>query len=206
MTSITAIQALRTPTPSKPLRILFSACLTGITCGYDGTAYGEYPALLKILKSNLVHKVAFCPENESFGTPRELCDIHGGTGLDVINGNAKVMTASGIDWTEGMIQASLKMLDIARNEQIELAIMMDISAACGSRVVYNGNRNAENKQYQIGAGVCAAQLMKNNFLVTSQRDFASLEVLYAKIDTTHVIDPTQKDHHETTWYKSYFKL
>jgi uncharacterized protein YbbK (DUF523 family) len=206
MTSLTAIQALRTPTLSEPLRILFSACLTGITCGYDGTAYGEYPALLKILKSNLVHKVAFCPENESFGTSRELCDIHGGTGLDVINGNAKVMTASGIDWTEGMIQASLKMLDIARKEQIELAIMMDISAACGSQVVYNGNRNAENKQYQIGAGVCAAQLMKNNFLVISQRDFASLEVLYAKIDTTHVIDPTQKDHHETTWYKSYFKL
>lgn len=102
------------------------------------------------------------------------------------------MTASGIDWTEGMIQASLKMLDIARKEQIELAIMMDISAACGSQVVYNGNRNAENKQYQIGAGVCAAQLMKNNFLVISQRDFASLEVLYAKIDTTHVIDPTQR--------------
>jgi len=83
--------------------------------------------------------------------------------------------------------------------------MMDISAACGSQVIYNGNRFAENKVYQIGAGVSAAQLMKNGFKVISQRDFASLEFLYSKIDSNHMIEENLKDHHEKDWYKAYFK-
>ena len=81
---------------------------------------------------------------------------------------------------------------------------MDVSAACGSLVVYNGNRFAENKVYQIGAGVCAAQLMNNGFKVISQRDFASLELLYAKADKNYVIDEKAIDHHEIPWYKTYF--
>ncbi|MDZ7614302.1 MAG: hypothetical protein U5K51_11815 [Flavobacteriaceae bacterium] len=64
----------------------------------------------------------------------------------------------------------------------------------------------ENKVYQIGAGVCAAQLMRNGFVVISQRDFASLEILYSKIDPEHVISVEAKDHHETDWYKEYFKV
>lgn len=182
-----------------------SACLAGLTCGYDGTANGEYPSALKLLKYDKVTIIKFCPEEFSFGTPREMCDIHGGTGFDVLNGKAKVLTETGKDWTEGMIKASEKMLEIAKNEGVELAIMMDISAACGSQVIYSGNRFAENKVYQIGAGVSAAQLLRNGFKVISQRDFASLELLYSKIDPNHIMAENLKDHHETEWYKSCFK-
>ncbi|MBN8697028.1 MAG: DUF523 domain-containing protein [Bacteroidetes bacterium] len=206
MTDRNYLQQLRTPTKEQPLKILMSACLTGITCGYDGTANGEYPSALKLLKYDTVKIVTFCPEEFSFGSPREMCDIHGGTGLDVLNGKAKVMTDSGIDWSEGMIKASEKMLEIAKKEQIDLAVMMDVSAACGSQVIYDGNRFAENKKYQIGAGVSAAQLIRNGFKVISQRDFASLEILYSKIDPTHTINPSAKDHHEIDWYKEYFKI
>jgi uncharacterized protein YbbK (DUF523 family) len=87
--------------------------------------------------------------------------------LDVLNGHAKVLTESGKDWTEGMIKASEKMLDIAITENVDIAIMMDTSAACGSQVIYDGNRFAENKMYQIGMGVCAAQLRRNGLLVIS---------------------------------------
>jgi uncharacterized protein YbbK (DUF523 family) len=97
-----------------------------------------------------------------------MCDIYGGTGMDVLNGKAKVLTEKGIDWTEGMIRASEKMLEIAKKENIELAVMMDISAACGSQVIYDGNRFSENKKYQIGTGVCVAQLLKAGFKVISQ--------------------------------------
>ena len=62
-----------------------------------------------------------------------------------------------------MIKAADKMLEIAQKEAIELAILMDISAACGSQVIYDGNRLSENKVYQIGAGVSAAQLIRNGF-------------------------------------------
>lgn len=205
MTDRSYLQSLRIPTNDNPLRVLVSACLTGITCGYDGSANGEYPSVLKLLQYDTIRLVRFCPEEYSFGSPREMCDIHGGTGLDVLEGRAKVLSDSGIDWSEGMIHASEKMLQVAQEENIELAVMMDVSAACGSQVIYNGNRFAENKVYQIGAGVAAAQLMRNGFKVISQRDYASLQILYSKLDTNHQIDSTALDHHEIEWYKTYFK-
>lgn len=206
MTDRNYLNTLRTPTKDNPLRILMSACLTGITCGYDGTANGEYPSALKFLSYDTVKIIRFCPEEFSFGSPREMCDIHGGTGLDVLNGKARVLTETGTDWSEGMIKASEKMLEIAKQEKIEVAIMMDISAACGSQVIYEGNRFGDTKVYQIGAGVSAAQLIKNGFKVVSQRDFASLEILYSKIDPAHVINENMKDHHEIDWYRNYFKV
>ncbi|MEI6488543.1 MAG: DUF523 domain-containing protein [Bacteroidota bacterium] len=206
MTNRDFLNNLRIPTKEHPLRILMSACLTGITCGFDGSANGEYPSALKFLTYNTVKVVTFCPEEFSFGTPREMCDIHSGTGIDVLNGKAKVLTETGKDWTAGIIKASEKMLEIAKKENIEIAILMDISAACGSQVIYNGNRFAEHKVYQIGSGVCAAQLKRNGFEVISQRDFASLEILYTKIDSQHKLDDAKLDHHETEWYKTYFNL
>ena len=146
MTNKNLIKHIRKPTKEKPLRILMSSCLTGLKCGYDGSSYGEYPSTLKLLKYDSVKIVRFCPEEFSFGTPREMCDIYGGNGLDVLNGKAKVLTESGIDWTEGMIRASEKMLEIAIKEKVEIAIMMDTSAACGSQVIYDGNRFSENKK------------------------------------------------------------
>ena len=126
------LKQLRVPTRENPLRILMSAYLAGITCGYDGTANGEYPSALKILNYDTVKVIRFCPEEFSFGSPREMCDIHGGTGFDVLDGKAKLISETGIDRTEGIIKASQKMLDIAVQERIEIAVLMDISAACGS--------------------------------------------------------------------------
>jgi len=206
MTDLNYIKNLRTPSQSDPLRILMSACLAGVKCGYDGSSNGEYPSALKLLDYPTVKIVQFCPEEFSFGSPREMCDIHGGTGLDVLNGKAKVLSDSGIDWSQGMVKASEKMLEIARKENIELAVMMDVSAACGSQVIYDGNRFAVNKLYQIGAGVCAAQLMRHGFKIISQRDYLSLEHLYAKLDPQYIVNTETKDHHQIDWYKQYFKL
>ncbi|MBL7766198.1 MAG: DUF523 domain-containing protein [Chitinophagaceae bacterium] len=205
MTNREYLHELRSATADQPLKILMSACLAGITCGYDGNAYGEYPSVLKLLQYENLKIIRFCPEDFSFGTPRAMCDIHGGNGMDVLHGKAKVLTEHGEDWTEGMIRASEKMLALAQQEQIELAVMMDVSAACGSQVIYDGNRFAADKVYQIGAGVCAAQLIKHGFKVISQRDYASLEILYSKLDPSYLIDPQQIDHHETEWYLDYFK-
>lgn len=205
MTDRNYLRNLRIPTPADPLRILVSACLTGVMCGVNGDNYGEYPSVLKLLPYKNVKLIPFCPEDFSFGTPREMCDIYGGTGMDVLNGKAKVLTPSGMDWTEGMIKASEKMLEVARRADIELAVMMDVSAACGSQVIYDGNRYAEDKKYQIGMGVCGAQLHRAGFKVISQRDFAALEILYSRIDPAHVINPAAIDMDEHEWYVGYFK-
>ena len=194
MTNKNYLLSLRTPTPEQPLRLLMSACLTGITCGYDGSANGEYPSARWFINRPNVRVVTFCPEEYSFGAPREMCDIHGGTGADVLDGKARVLTESGIDWSAGMISAAHKMLEVAQREDVELAVMMDISAACGSQVIYDGNRFGEDKKYQIGAGVSAALLMRHGIQVISQRDYASLEIVYSKIDPLHQIDALKKDH------------
>ena len=54
---------------------------------------------------------------------------------------------------------------------------MDISAACGSQVIYERSRTRPNKRYQKGPGVCAALLLRNGFKVISQRDWRTLEFL-----------------------------
>lgn len=206
MTDREYISQLRVPTTADPLRVMMSACLTGVTCGWDGTANGEYPSALQILRYDTVRITTFCPEEFSFGSPRDMCDIHGGTGMDVLDGRARVLTESGVDWTEGMIAAAEKMAGLAEQKKIELAVLMDISAACGSQVIYDGNRFAPDKKYKIGAGVCAALLMRRGFKVISQRDYASLELLYAKLDAGHQVNSAAKDHHEIEWYKTYFNL
>lgn len=206
MTDLLYLKQLRNGTSENPLRLLMSACLAGVTCGYDGTANGSYPSTLKILAYPTAKVIRFCPEEFSFGSPREMCDIHGGTGLDVLEGRAKLLSESGQDWSEGLISAAHQMLNLAQKEQIELAVMMDISAACGSQVIYNGNRFSQNKQYQIGQGVAAALLIQKGFKVISQRDFASLEILYSKLDPHHILDPSKIDHHQTEWYRQYFNI
>lgn len=205
MSALDYLQNLRKPTKENPLRVLFSSCLLGVKCGVNGDNYGDYPSVLKLLNYDTVKFIKFCPEEYSFGTPREMCDIYGGNGLDVLEGRAKVLTTSGVDWTAGMIKAAEKMLAVAEENEVELAIMMDVSAACGNRVIYDGDRYAENKKYQIGMGVCGAKLHQKGFKIISWREYESLEILYSKLDPNHIIDKNAKNFDQHEWYLSYFK-
>jgi uncharacterized protein YbbK (DUF523 family) len=205
MTDKEHLKNLRIPTKENPLRVLSSACLLGEKCGVDGTSNGKYPSTLKLLCYQNVKLISFCPEHYAFGTPRETPDCEGGNGHDVLDGKANVITQSGKDITSEMIRASLKMLEIAHEHDVELAVLMDASGACGSQVIYNGSRFSENPMYQIGMGVCAAQLDRNGIKIISQRDFASLEILYSKIDPLHVLNSAAKDHDEHEWYIEYFR-
>lgn len=198
------IRNLRIPVAEDPLRILVSACLIGVKCGIDGDNYGEYPTVLKLLEYDNVKLVPFCPEEFSFGTPREMCDIYGGDGADVLAGKAKVLTTSGIDWSQGMIDAAEKMLKVANENDVELCVMMDISAACGNRVIYDGNRYAEDKKLQLGMGVAGARLHQAGYQILSWREYASLELLYSKIDPDHQVNPEAKDYDQDEWYLGYF--
>lgn len=76
MTNRDYLNNLRVPTKDNPLRILMSACLTGITCGFDGSANGEYPSALKFPTYDTVKIVKFCPEEFSFGTPYPPEQVH----------------------------------------------------------------------------------------------------------------------------------
>lgn len=197
------LASLPDPSPQEPMRILVSGCLGGLHCVYDGTGFGTTP-IDDILANPSIKPIFFCPENFSFGTPRPLSDLYGGNGFDVLDGRARVLAENGEDWTDGMIQGAHAMLDVARQNNVVLALLLDVSAACGSQVIYDGNRNAQDKRHQKGPGLCAALLIRNGIPVASQRDFRTLELLKHKLDSSYTANPQARDHHETEWYREYF--
>ena len=67
-------------------------------------------------------------------------DIHGGDGVDVLAGRARVLDEHGSDLTEAMLAGARAMLAFARDNGAELAILTDMSAACGSQVISDGCR------------------------------------------------------------------
>ena len=189
-------------TPKRPLSILVSGCLAEMPVGYDGSTYGEHPHIKSLMALPNVKATVFCPENFSFGTPRALCDIHGGDGYDVLAGKARVLTVDGQDWTDGMIAAAREMLRIAQENDVRLAVLMDISGACGSQVIYGGTR--PNAPYIASQGVCAALLLQNDITVVSQRDFKTLHHIWRKLDPSIPDRDDLLDHHEIEWYRDYF--
>lgn len=200
--SAAAIAAWPRFTPDDPMKVLISGCLAGMHVGFDGSTYGEHPEVAPLLARPNVISVPFCPENFSFGTPRLVCDIEGGSGHDVLAGRARVISANGDDWTAGMIDAAYEMLRVARRENVHVAILMDISAACGSQVIYDGARS--QGRYRAAHGVCAALLVQNAIPVVSQRDFRTLHEIRRRLDSSLVQRGDLHDHHESDWYRAYF--
>lgn len=193
------IDAWPSYTEEAPCRILVSACLRGVPCGVDGTSYGApFTHTERLFQLPNVRTVTFCPEDLAFGTPRAIPDIHDGDGFDVLEGRARVISDSGEDWTEPMLGAAHTMLTLAQKNGVRVALLTDISAACGSQVIYDGAR--ANGRRRAGQGVCAALLIRNGISVLSQRDHKTLDLILCKLDISYQADPKCRDHHETQWY------
>ena len=205
-----AVAALRTPSADAPWRALLSGCMAGWGCGIDGTDYGMGAAsgmgaaLRELLASPAIRAVPFCPEHVGLGTPRTMPDIHGGDGFDVIAGRARVLDEHGADLTEGMLAGARAMLAHARAHDVELALLTDMSAACGTQVISDGCRLVPVRRFRAGVGVAAAMLLAAGIPVISQRDFRTLGALRARLDPSFVPDPAARDHHESPWYVGYF--
>ncbi|MCG8557867.1 MAG: hypothetical protein MJD61_21675, partial [Proteobacteria bacterium] len=96
------------------------------------------------------------------------------------------------------------MLARALQLDCELAILTDMSAACGSQVIPDGCRLVPERRYRAGVGVAAALLVRNGVPVVSQRDHRTVGQLRCLLDPTFCADELALDHHETTWYRAYF--
>jgi uncharacterized protein YbbK (DUF523 family) len=199
-----ALASLRAASPAKPLRVLVSGCLAGLPCGVEGTDYGLGLVLRELLSLPTLAAIAFCPEDHGLGTPRNLPDIHGGDGHDVLEGRARILDQHGTDVTEAMLRGAQAMLLHARAHDVELAILTDMSAACGSQVISDGCRLVPLRRYQAGVGVATALLLRNGIPVVSQRDHRTLGHLRARLDPAFTPDPAALDHHETPWYRGTF--
>ena len=195
---------LRVPTRDEPLRVLVSGCLKGWQCGVDGTDYGLGQALPAFMALLVVKAVPFCPEQVGIGTPRTMPDIHGGDGAAVLDGRARVFDEHGVDLTDKMLQGAHAMLTEAERARIELAILTDMSAACGSQVISDGCRLVPVRRFQRGVGIATALLLRAGIPVVSQRDYRTLGRIHAFLDPSFQPDPAAIDHHHTDWYVDYF--
>lgn len=193
------IALLRHPSPDDPWRVLLSGCLFGLPCAVDGTDYGLGGVAPKWLNEPVVQLVPFCPENFALGTPRRMPDLHGGDGFDVLKGSAQVLDELGNDLTDGMIHGAEAMLDAAKSNDVDFALLLDRSGACGSQVVTIGCRFEEPVVYRRGVGVAAAMLLNGGVPVVSQRDHRTLGLLGARIDPAFGPSPEALDHHEHPW-------
>ncbi len=197
------LEGLRVPTAEEPWRVLVSGCLAGWQCGVNGTDYGLGGGGDGLLALPTLRLIPFCPEQHALGTPRTMPDIHGGDGFDVLAGRARVLDEHGADLTEKMVAGARAMLAHAQSERVELALLTDASAACGSQVISDGCRLVPIRKHRKGVGVATAVLLEAGIPVVSQRDFLTLARLRARLEPGRAIDADLRDHHDHPWTREH---
>jgi uncharacterized protein YbbK (DUF523 family) len=196
-----ALNALRSPTVEDPWRVLMSGCLFGwkVAVTAEGKKYGLDGLQPTWLDSPLVKLVAFCPEDYKLGTPRQMPDLHGGDGFDVLDGTARVLDPDGNDFTAAVLAGAEAMASLAREQDVDFALLTDRSGSCGSQVISVGCRLEGPVEYRKGVGVAAALLLREGVHIVSQRDFQTLEVLRSKVEPGYEPNQEALDHHEHPW-------
>ncbi|HWB74593.1 MAG TPA: 2-thiouracil desulfurase family protein [Nannocystaceae bacterium] len=193
------VERLREPSADEPWRVLVSGCLAGWACGTDGSDYGLGATLAELAALPTFRALPFCPEQHALGTPRSTPDLHDGDGFDVLDGRARVFDEHGVELTSQLIAGARAMLAYAQSVDAELAILTDMSAACGSQVVSLGCRFDAPRRFQKGVGVATALLLRAGVLVVSQRDFHTLGRLRARLQPEFLSPEITRDHHEHAW-------
>lgn len=146
----------------KNKKIMVSACLCGINCRYDGQLLSN-EVIIKLLRENFC--IPVCPEQlGGLSTPRTPSYISEGDGLDVIAGNAKVVTFEGKDVTNNFIQGAQQVVKIAKLMGCTHVILKEKSPSCGVHTIYH------QKQLIKGCGVTTALLLKQGFSITADQE------------------------------------
>ena len=132
------------------MKIMVSACLLGENCKYSG-GNNRHEKVLEYIKGHEVFPV--CPEvMGGLPTPRVPAEIVDGV----------VINKAGVNVDKEYRLGAQAALEIARRENIDLAILQPRSPSCGSREIYDGTFSGRKIP---GQGVTAALLEKSGFRV-----------------------------------------
>lgn len=156
---------------NKPSNILISACLIGSPVRYNGSDLMlDHPLMEKWREEERL--VAICPEVAGgLAIPRDAAEINQGSGSDVLNGSANVMTIKGENVTKPFIDGAYKALQLAVANNCRVAILTERSPSCGSSMIHDGTFTSE---LTLGMGVTTALLEKNNIKVFNQNQLDEL--------------------------------
>ncbi len=140
--------------------ILISACLVGLKCTYNGASDPRRRFVEQMARRELL---PVCPEQlGGLPTPRLPCEIVGGTGEDVLDGNARICTKDGDDITQAFLRGANEVLYLARLVEADLIILKQNSPSCGCGYIYDGTFT---RTIRKGNGVTAALLLREKFRV-----------------------------------------
>ena len=139
--------------------ILVSACLVGINCKYSGgNNYNQ--KIFDLVKEGKA--IPICPEQlGGLNTPRKPVE------LKVINGKRYAIDNEGKDFTENFERGALEVLKLAKNLNINKAILQPRSPSCGVDKIYSGN--FDNKLVD-GNGILAELLKQNGIDVLTPNE------------------------------------
>ena len=139
--------------------ILVSACLVGINCKYSGgNNYNQ--KIFDLVKEGKA--IPICPEQlGGLNTPRKPVE------LKVINGKRYAIDNEGNDLTENFERGALEVLNLAKNLNINKAILQPRSPSCGVNKIYSGN--FDNKLVD-GNGILVELLKKNGIDVLTPNE------------------------------------
>lgn len=143
--------------------ILVSACLLGLPTAYDGRGH---PVAELVRLAALGRVVPVCPEVAGgLPVPRPPAEIVGGSGGDVLDSRARVLTASGEDVTEAYIRGAEVAQALVRRYGIGLAVMKARSPSCSPSGIYDGTHS---RRLVPGEGVTVALLRREGVRVISE--------------------------------------
>lgn len=146
--------------------ILVSSCLLGIYAKYDGTRTNENSLLMKYKDRGKY--IPVCPEQlGGLCTPRHPVEIIGGSGEDVLKGQARTKNNHGEDVTTQFIRGAEQVLYIASNFPVQAAILKERSPSCGVSCIYDGSFS---HLVRAGRGVAAAILNQRKIPLYSEEE------------------------------------
>jgi uncharacterized protein YbbK (DUF523 family) len=151
--------------------IVISACLCGLNTRYNGKSYLNEKTM-KLLQEGKAMLV--CPEQlGGLSTPRPPHEIVGGTGSDVLEGNARVKSKEGCDSTKEFISGAEEVLKVALQTNAKFAILKAKSPSCGCGKIYDGSFLGNTI---VGNGVTAELLMRNGIKVFTEENIEDLDL------------------------------
>ncbi len=148
------------------IKLMASACLSGENCRYDGST--KTSGNLAEMKAS-GRLVTVCPEMlAGLGVPRPASEIRGGDGSDVLAGRARIVNDRGEDITKSFIAGCRKALALALKHGIRLAVLKEKSAACASKIIYDGSFSGRQVP---GRGVLRVLLEEAGIEVINEEEF-----------------------------------
>lgn len=143
-------------------KILISSCLLGEQVKYNGGDNLVKSAILEKWR-NEERLVSVCPELAGgLPVPRNPVEIQNGEGADVLSGNSVALDSNNKDVTDCFIEGAHAALELARKNNISIAILKERSPSCGSNMIYTGDFSGKLKE---GKGVTARLLEQNGIHV-----------------------------------------